>query len=228
MTLLNLVLPLLKKFKFIAILVVVFAVSFMCAKRWPSFLPPWLVTCTISVGVTLIIILVYLAVKKRREKKMAAALEAGISAADEDKVDLKGEIKALRENWQSSLAKLKASGMGADSKTILFKLPWYIIIGEPASGKSTLLRKSGLDFPVGDATVAGLHGTRNCDWWFANEAIFLDTAGRYIIETQVQEWTAFLELLQKYRTKKPINGVMIALPANSLLTKNHDELLGDG
>ncbi len=229
MTLLNIILPHLRKFKYFVILIIVFAITYVCSVRWKSHMPfPWFIMCAITVSVALVIILVYVLVKKRREKRMAAALEAGISAADEDKVDLKGEIKALRENWQSSLAKLKASRMGADTKAILFKLPWYIIIGEPASGKSTLLRKSGLDFPVGDAEVAGLHGTRNCDWWFANEAIFLDTAGRYIIETQEQEWTAFLDLLKKYRSKKPINGVMIALPANSLLTKNHDELLVDG
>ena len=69
MTLLNLILPFLQKFKYFVILVVVFAISYMCARRWPSHLPPWIVTCTIAVGVTLIIILVYLAVKKRREKK---------------------------------------------------------------------------------------------------------------------------------------------------------------
>lgn len=228
MTLLNIILPHLQKFKYFVILIMVFVITMICCRRWPSFLPKWYIGCAITVSIALVIILGYLFFKKRHEKRMAAALEAGISAADEDKVDLKGEIKALRENWQSSLAKLKQSRMGADTKTILFKLPWYVIIGEPASGKSTLLRKSGLDFPVGDAEVAGLHGTRNCDWWFANEAIFLDTAGRYIIESQEQEWSAFMDLLKKYRSKKPINGVMVALPANSLLTKNHDELLVDG
>jgi IcmF-related N-terminal domain len=228
MLLLNLVLPYLKKFKWFAILVVVAVLTYFVARRWRSHLPPWYICCAITVGSTAIVMLLVMVLRKRHEKKMSSALEAGIAAADEDKVDLKGEIKALRENWQNSLASLKSSRLGEQSKATLFRLPWYIIIGEPASGKSTLLRKSGLDFPVGDASVAGLHGTRNCDWWFANEAIFLDTAGRYVIESQEQEWTAFLTLLQKYRTKKPINGVLVALPANSLLTKSHDDLLQDG
>ena len=230
MSYLNIILPFIKKFKYFAMLLVIGVITYLIVRRWggDTLRPIWYICVAVTVTTALIIILGYLFLKKRHEKKMAAALEAGIASAEEEKVDLKGEIKALRDNWQSSVQKLKASRLGAAGGNFLYKMPWYIIIGEPASGKSTLLRKSGLDFPVGDAAVAGLHGTRNCDWWFANEAVFLDTAGRYVMETQEQEWVAFLNLLTRYRTKKPINGVLVALPANSLLTKSHDELVQDG
>ena len=55
-----------------------------------------------------------------------------------------------------------------------------MIIGAPGSGKTTALRNSGLQFPLsdkmGEEAVRGVGGTRNCDWWFTNEAILLDTA----------------------------------------------------
>ena len=58
-----------------------------------------------------------------------------------------------------------------------------MIIGAPGSGKTTALLNSGLKFPleqrVGKGALRGVGGTRNCDWWFTDEAIFLDTAGRY-------------------------------------------------
>jgi len=219
--------PILHKVKYLAILLIVFMISYFMCWRWRQTLSPWWMYTGIAVGVTALIILIYIFWKWRHEKKMAAGLEAGISDSDEDKVDLKGEIKALRDNWTESLARLRESAGGKSAAATLTSLPWYIIIGEPASGKSTLLRKSGLDFPVGDAAVSGMHGTRNCDWWFANEAIFLDTAGRYIIETQEAEWVTFLGLLKKYRKKRPINGVLVAVAANSLLTKSHEELLTD-
>jgi type VI secretion system protein ImpL len=39
--------------------------------------------------------------------------------------------------------------------------------------------------------VRGVGGTRNCDWWFTNEAILLDTAGRYTTESDDRdEWIA--------------------------------------
>jgi len=221
------VLPVLRKVKLLAILVVVFLISYFVCRRWRHAFSPWYLYTGIAVGITAFILLIYVWWKWRHEKKMAAGLEAGITESDEDKVDLKGEIKALRDNWNDSLARLRESAGGKSAAATLYRLPWYIIIGEPASGKSTLLRKSGLDFPVGDAAISGMHGTRNCDWWFANEAIFLDTAGRYIIETQEAEWVTFLGLLKKYRKQRPINGVLVAVAANSLLTKTHEELLTD-
>ena len=48
------------------------------------------------------------------------------------------------------------------------------------------LLHAGLRFPLGDrlqddgeATLLRVRGTRNCDWWFSDEAMLLDTAGRY-------------------------------------------------
>lgn len=223
----NFFLPFLQKFRYLAILIAVGFFAWMITWRWSRTFHPawaWIVGALV---VTVIGIVVYELVRRRHEKKMAQGLESGLSASEGEKIDLKGEIKALRENWSASLDKLKTS-QGGTGGSALYRLPWYMIIGEPASGKSTLLRKSGLDFPVGDAAVRGMHGTRNCDWWFANEAIFLDTAGRYIIETQEQEWIAFLSLIAKYRKKKPISGVLVAVAANSLLTKSHEELTQDG
>ncbi|MHC4506366.1 MAG: type VI secretion protein IcmF/TssM N-terminal domain-containing protein, partial [Planctomycetota bacterium] len=224
-----LVLGFLKKYKPLAILCLVAMVTMLLCWRWRSVFHPWWLIMLITVGSTALVLGILTLWKMRGEKKAAAGLEAGLAAGgDEDKVDLRGEIQALRDNWQRTLEQLKSSRMGSEGGAVLSRLPWYIIIGEPASGKSTLLRKSGLDFPVGDAAIRGTHGTRNCDWWFANEAIFLDTAGRYVIETQEAEWVAFLDLLKKHRKNRPINGVLIALPANSLLTKSHEDLQEDG
>ena len=65
----------------------------------------------------------------------------------------------------------------------LYDLPWYVIIGPPGSGKTTALVNSGLHFPLsqrfGAGALRGVGGTRNCDWWFTDEAVLLDTAGRY-------------------------------------------------
>jgi hypothetical protein len=223
----NAFLPYFFRFKWISIMATTGGLAWVVCYRWKSqFQPSWLYIVGTVVITGVILLLAHVA-KKAKAKKAEAGLTSGIAEGPGAKVDLKGEIKALRENWVSSVSKLKAASKGGTGN-ILSRLPWYVIIGEPASGKSTLLRKSGLDFPVGDASVAGMHGTRNCDWWFANEAIFLDTAGRYIIETQESEWVTFLGLLKKFRTKKPINGVLVALPANSLLTKSDDELKLDG
>ena len=63
--------------------------------------------------------------------------------------------------------------------------------------------------------MRGVGGTRNCDWWMTNEAILLDTAGRWSTEDDDRdEWLAFLDLLKSTRPKKPINGILLAIAAH--------------
>lgn len=115
------------------------------------------------------------------------------------------------------------------STQYLYQLPWYVIIGAPGSGKTTALANSGLQFPLADrfgkTALRGIGGTRNCDWWFTNEAVLLDTAGRYTTQESEQaqdagEWLKFIDLLRKYRRRQPINGVIITISISDLLTQS--------
>ena len=143
------------------------------------------------------------------------------------------EIAALRSRFDEALQLLrKASKKGRRDIAFLYELPWYVIIGGPGSGKTTLLRNSGLKFPLseqlGDGPVRGVGGTRNCDWFFADEAIFLDTAGRYTTQDSYQPvdkaaWSSFLGLLKKGRPRRPINGVLLAMSMSELLELNEGE-----
>ena len=140
------------------------------------------------------------------------------------------EVELLKEKLTEAIASLKASELGVKYRgnAALYALPWYMIIGPSACGKSTLLRNSGLHFPFSssaDLQVKGFGGTRNCDWWFTDEAIILDTAGRYTTEeTDKEEWLSFLDLLRKYRPRKPINGIIVAVNLADLLTAKKEDI----
>ncbi|WP_369790244.1 type VI secretion system membrane subunit TssM [Rouxiella sp. WC2420] len=119
------------------------------------------------------------------------------------------------------------------SRQYLYQLPWYIIIGAPGAGKTTALVNSGLHFPLaekfGKAALRGVGGTRNCDWWFTDEAILIDTAGRYTTqesqhEQDAGEWRSFMSLLKKYRARQPINGVMVTISVADLLSESEQVL----
>ena len=134
-------------------------------------------------------------------------------------------LKSLRVEGQSR------SGLG---RKFIYELPWYVIVGAPGSGKTTALINSGLDFPLagqyGKAALQGVGGTRNCDWWFTDQAVVIDTAGRYTTQDSNEtvdktEWEGFLGLLKKYRPRQPINGVMLTLSASDLLTYSDDEMV---
>jgi type VI secretion system protein ImpL len=144
--------------------------------------------------------------------------------------DRRDQIAALTEEMNRALTALRRSRVGRQKSggAALYALPWYVIVGPPAAGKSTALLASGLSFPysaAGGKGVRGVGGTRNCDWWFAREAILLDTAGRYITESDDrEEWLAFLHLLRKHRPRKPLNGVLVALPITEIADADPDQL----
>ena len=134
------------------------------------------------------------------------------------------EAVNLRERFEEAVATLQQQHR--EKGQSLYDLPWYIIIGAPGAGKSTALVNSGLKFApsVAKGALRGVGGTRNCDWWFTDEAVFLDTAGRYTTQdsdaaSDSTGWREFLALLRKYRGRRPINGVILAVSAQDLMTQ---------
>ncbi|HAT30153.1 MAG TPA: type VI secretion system membrane subunit TssM [Janthinobacterium sp.] len=124
------------------------------------------------------------------------------------------ETEAIRKRMLDAIGTIKTSKLGQLSgDAALYELPWYMIIGNPAAGKSTAIANSGLQFPFADSKIVqGIGGTRNCDWFFTTDGILLDTAGRYsIVDEDRAEWFGFLSLLKKHRKRAPINGIIIAV-----------------
>ena len=141
--------------------------------------------------------------------------------------DKQGEIRELQERLEDAIAKLKDSklGRGRRSRTALHALPWYMFIGPSGAGKTTAIQNSGLNFPIGTDGVRGVGGTRNCDWFFTDQAILLDTAGRYMTEREdEEEWHAFLDMLKEHRTGRPINGVLVGISIDELVDATPNEV----
>ncbi|MFN3294785.1 MAG: type VI secretion system membrane subunit TssM, partial [Gemmobacter sp.] len=131
------------------------------------------------IGVLLVVLLILLTGRKRDERlteEIVTAVDPGPSA---DEV-VTAELGEMREKLRGALSKLRRSRLGRRN---LYELPWYIIIGPPGAGKTTAIVNSGLKVPLADdlgkTAIAGVGGTRNCDWWFTDGAVLVDTAGRY-------------------------------------------------
>lgn len=167
--------------------------------------------------------------RKKASNKLADLVENNNESIDADpsvaKDENAQEVQALRQQMQDAIKTIRKSKIGDQTgKAALYELPWYMVIGNPAAGKSSAVLHSGLKFPFMEKTnklsVKGVGGTRNCDWFFSTDGILLDTAGRYsVYEEDRSEWLSFLSLLKKNRPKAPINGIIIAVSIAEL-TKN--------
>jgi len=180
----------------------------------------------LAAGALLAGLLIFLAaalwrhIRKRRAKDMTGEPE------NQGRKNLRRQeaaaVRSVRERWAGAMSTLKKAETG------LYDLPWILLVGEPRSGKTTALRESGLDFPVGQEALSGPGGTVNCDWWFANDAVIIDTAGRFAMPADSasdrKEWDSLLGFLGRKRPRCPINGVIVTIPATSLLEDNPGEI----
>ena len=156
-------------------------------------------------------------VRRRRERALAAGRDRGGRGRPGRRAATAEEVAQLRDRMRGALRRLR----GSRRRGYLYEQPWYVLIGPPGSGKTTALLNSGLHFPMAqedgeDAAIGGVGGTRLCDWWFADEAVLIDTAGRYTTQDSDAAvdragWEGFLDLLRRTRPRQPINGVLVVV-----------------
>ena len=185
--------------------------------------------------------------KARRTNAMVVAQLTAVSPGPAASDAGQAEVAVLQQRFTQALEQLRQArfpssrkGIGAVwsdmssrvGKRYLYELPWYVIIGAPGSGKTTALLNSGLHFPLsstlGEESVRGVGGTRNCDWWFTDEAVLIDTAGRYTTQTSdadtdAKAWQGFLGLLKKSRPRQPVSGVLVTVAVPDLLMQSAAE-----
>ena len=172
--------------------------------------------------IALVTVLVILLTGRKRDEKLADEI---VTAADTDSYAddaVSAELGEMRTKLRDALSRLRKSRLG---RRHLYELPWYVIIGPPGAGKTTAIVNSGLQFPLADEfgknAIGGVGGTRNCDWWFTDGAVLVDTAGRYTTQESDADadnaaWVGFLNLLKKYRKRQPINGAVVAISLSDL------------
>jgi type VI secretion system protein ImpL len=197
-------------------------------------LPIWIavLVTTLIVGglIALVVVRQIKAAKAAGDIEKALAAQ-GDSHAANARPDLQEEVQQMQAEFAKAIAALKTSKLakGRGGKEALSVLPWYMIIGPPGSGKSTALRNSGIKFPYLSSRgggVKGVGGTRNCEWWLTNEAVILDTAGRYTTEDDDRdEWFSFLDMLKRNRMKKPVNGLIVAVSVGDIIGIDEEETI---
>ncbi|MCK4629036.1 MAG: hypothetical protein KAT56_08525, partial [Sedimentisphaerales bacterium] len=183
----------------------------------------------IGLALVALLLLAYRFILKRLQKRKARSMEGDIDVSsgakprDIKKADDLARLEDLRRKFEEGIVTFQHAGKN------LYSLPWYIIVGEPGSGKTEAIRHCNIGFPPGlQDAYQGAGGTINMNWWFTDHAVILDTAGRLMFE-EVQpgassEWKEFLKLLKNNRPNCPINGMFLMIPADSLIKDTADDI----
>lgn len=142
---------------------------------------------------------------------------------------INNETRHVRGRFKEALQTLKSSRRyGERSERWRNELPWYLLIGEQGSGKTSLLAAGGLQSPLDRADAATPGTTPYCDWYFAEQAVMVETAGRYLGQpdhsVDAAGWSTLLGLLKSWRRARPLNGVIVTLSLNTLLSSNEHDL----
>jgi len=140
-------------------------------------------------------------------------------ASSADKAEF--SVQETGKYFARQMGRLKAeSGV----RNYHYKIPWVLMLGEAASGKTTALRQSDpySDIPI---PIEKFEKEKHaCEWRFFEKGIVLDAAGDLILregggkaDANAKIWRYVLGQLQKYRSRRPADGVILTIPCTDLI-----------
>ncbi|HTF93964.1 MAG TPA: type VI secretion protein IcmF/TssM N-terminal domain-containing protein [Verrucomicrobiae bacterium] len=201
--------------------IVLFGVGWFLGVSWSSLL--LVAAAALLVGGCLF--LLWRLWKRRAASREQQRVEREERDASAGRVD-RDNVEDLKQKWTEVVRKLRSSNLQRGGEDSIYALPWFLVLGESGSGKTAFIKEGGPLSSIVSRMQTAL--TRNCDWWFFDKAVLLDTAGRYAFQSKndgsAGEWHELLKLLKSQRRKEPINGAIVVLPSNALGSKPVERL----
>jgi type VI secretion system protein ImpL len=168
--------------------------------------------------------------RKKRQAAKEESQQSADSSSDSSTRTSARSFDHLTRGAEETVQWLRNSKLGAARRgDAAYTLPWFLIAGPPASGKTSFALSSGLDFHTlpsqRHADRNRVSPTRDCEWRVTDHAVFLDTAGRYDTEgADEDEWIALIETVRKHRKTRPLDGVVLAVNAARTLSLAEAEI----
>lgn len=187
----------------------------MLSPNWPYIL---LAIILLVLGIAVVLYLVLRGARRRAAAPLPAAApgQPAVGFMEPAATSSVG----LRASFSRSLRALRRHVTGRDFR---YRLPWFLLVGEAQSGKTTLLAEGGMNLPLGSPGDE-VHGVKQgVNWFFFDRGVVLDVAGEMVLRadgeaTQGRRWAAVARLLQRHRPERPVDGVVLTIPCTDLLS----------
>ncbi|MDX1801684.1 MAG: type VI secretion system membrane subunit TssM, partial [Marinobacter sp.] len=191
-------------------------------------LASWQARSMITLGVVLLLVLVWGWVLSRKLRKVHLA-RADEKRQEEDPV-LVYERRQQRL-LDRSLAALKANLPGRQG---VYKLPWYLVMGLEGAGKTSLMQRSGQTYTLTNVTRQARteKNPLGFEWWVGDHGLLIDPDGELLSQGATggngqvlsnRLWQHFIQWLEKNRSRRPLNGVVLAIDIARLSTSTDEQ-----
>ncbi len=200
------------------------------ATRFYPYLP-YVVAAIVLLAVGVAIYLLIVLQKARKREPLHLAIEPDAAAPKPEagkKDDLWARLaqaRALRRSIVHAMKFLRENTAGRD---VRYQIPWFMLMGESKSGKTTLLESAGLRASLLErAEDFGVH--QAIQWRFFSPGVVLDVYGDYVLRSDgltadEAGWDALLKQLRNSRARRPLDGIVIALPCRDFMPPRSRDL----
>lgn len=186
---------------------------------------PGVVGGLVFLGLVLTGILVVIWMKARRDKAAETDEGGGPPIAGDPDYEPFGDgaddlpLLPMRRGFRHALSLLRSHVSGRDWR---YAIPWYLLLGPEGSGKSALISHAGMDMPLGRPAEDFEDLRPACKWWFFDRGVILDVSGNLMRQrdgrgSNTRGWSRFLGYLDRYRPRRPADGIILTVPIEDLM-----------
>ncbi|MGN8258678.1 type VI secretion system membrane subunit TssM [Pseudomonas sp. SMSB3] len=189
-----------------------------------------------SLVLVLVPLLCWLVVLRRRNRRLQAERNQAVAAElDQTLPFVRAQEKALDQGLARFLH-------NAGGRRALYRLPWYLVVGEQHAGKTSFIDRTDQSFSLTRIDKAQARGRQAqalaypIGWWISNDAVIIDPPGAFISQesrsvspaeeadasevppaTPARLWQHLLGWLLRNRSQRALNGVLLVVDLPALL-----------
>ncbi|WP_375176271.1 type VI secretion system membrane subunit TssM [Marinobacter mobilis] len=191
-------------------------------------LAAWQMRALVSLGLVLLLVLVWGTVLARRLGRVN-------KAQAEEKMEQEDPVLVYERRQQRLLDRqLKSLKDNLPGRHGIYRLPWYLVMGLEDAGKSSLIQRSGQTYTLTNVT-RNTRSERNplgFEWWVGDQGVLIDPDGELLSQRssdgaggamEERLWHHFIQWLEQNRSRRPLNGVVLAVDLARLSVSAPDQ-----
>ncbi len=200
-----------------AVVAVLAILAALATRVWPALpVRPWQAVALAASGVVALLVLVVAGLLIRRTRSKKAQPSEPVPARPAPEAEARAAMQ--RQLLKARDVVLRSPSL-AGGKDPLYRVPWFLLLGDAESGQDALLRAASTTSPF-PAPEKAPSGKEYWHWWFFKQMIAIETHPDLVCDASDKVmsavWQQALQLLNRHRRLLPLNGLLALVSASAL------------